>query len=120
MFNPSKILTIGLGFTFLANAIGALFEPATFQAIIEHSLIYHNFLSWNPLFVYFIVINDLIIAFCLINDIKVGEISAWAFFWLIGVITVFLSQGTLDGVLTAIEHGAPMGIALYIAIHTDH
>src|SRR2546430_2086968 len=88
------ILRISLGITFAANGIGAFITPETFHNLITHSFIYNHLLEIVPFYIFYIGYNDLALCFLLINGILPKQTALWATFWILGVITVFLSQGT--------------------------
>ncbi len=111
--NTTRLLSIGLALIFLANGIGAFVAPENFRMLITHSFLYNRLLEFVPFYIVFIGYNDLALCFLLINRIMPREVAWWATVWILGVITVFLTQGNVDGLLSALEHGAPLGIALY-------
>lgn len=112
----SYLLSIGLGLTFLASSLSAFLTPDEFQGIIEHSLVFNKILDVVPFFMTLIGLNDLIVCVLLISGQFIKIVAWWATIWLMIVILVFLSQASLDGFFAALEHAAPLGIALYLAL----
>lgn len=112
----NHLLSIGLALTFLANSLSAFLTPDEFREIIEHSLIFNKILDFTPFFITVIGINDLIICVLLLTRLFSKKTAWWATIWISGVVLVFFSQLSLDGVFTALEHGAPLGIALYLVL----
>jgi len=111
-----QILRIGLALTFLANGLGAFLAPNEFMKLTESSFLYKDLMKAAPFFIYYIGLNDFCLAFLLINKIWPVETAWWAVFWILGVISVFLTQGNTAGYLGVIDHGSALAIALYLAL----
>jgi len=117
--NLSYLLSIGLALTFLATSLTAFLHPNDFKELIQNSFVFSKTLDFIPFFVTFIGINDLLIAILLVTKLLPKIAAWWATLWVLSVILVLLTQKEFSGLLDAIEHGAPLAIALYLSLHKD-
>lgn len=115
-FDLNYLLSVALGLTFLANSLSAFLTPDEFRGVIEHSLVFNKILDFIPFFITIIGFHDLTVSVLLISRLFSKIVVWWATIWIIIVISVLLSQAGLDGFFTALEHAAPLGIALYLAL----
>ncbi len=107
---------VGLALAFLASSLSAFFTPNEFHDIITQSLVFNKTLDVVPFFITLIGVSDLIVCLLLFSRLFSKVAALWATLWLSCVIVVFLSQQSLGGFLAAIDHGAPLGIALYLLL----
>lgn len=110
------LLQLGLGLTFLASSLTAFLNPGEYREIIEHSVLFSPLLEKLPFFVSLIGINDLTIGFLLLTRSLPKMAAWWATAWLTGLVFVLLSQASQEGFLTAMEHAAPLAVAIYLAV----
>lgn len=87
--NYNFLIRLGLGMIFIANALTALFAPAEFIELIEHSFV-ANLLPVSPeaFAGTVIVLNDALVGLLLISGFAARRIAIWAALWLIGVMIV--------------------------------
>jgi|SRR5579872_6277341 len=114
--NINYFLSIALAVTFFANSLSAFFTPDEFTGIIKHALFFNKVLYYIPFFVIVIGFNDLLVCILLISRQFTKATRWWTVIWISFVILVFIAQLSLDGIFTALEHSAPLGIALYLAL----
>ena len=113
-FDLRYLLSAALGVTFLSNSLSGFFTPDEFTGIIQHAFLFNKVLDVIPFFVTLIGVNDLIVCVLLLSG-KFPKVTAWwAVSWITIVIVVFLANFSVDGLFTALEHGAPLGVALYL------
>lgn len=109
------ILNLALALTFIAMAAKAFFSPDEISDPINNSLIFKDILDKIP--VSAIGIHDAIIGILLAFRVLPKFINAWAVIWISTVIILLITNMSADGLLDALEHGAPLGIALYLSIN---
>src|SRR5258708_6166209 len=100
-----QFLRIGLAMVFLAHGLITFLSPDEMKKLTDSSFLYKDLMKVAPFFIYYIGLNDFCLAFLLINKILPVETAWWAVFWILGVMSVFLTQGNTAGYLGAIEHG---------------
>lgn len=112
------ILRISLALTFLANSLKAFLDPSEIHHLVEHSSTFKLFYEKIPAFNQLIGLHDFIIALLLIISFKavLKFVAVWAVIWIAVVITVFLSHQSSHENLEALEHAAPLAIAIYLSL----
>lgn len=109
------ILNLALAFTFFAMALKAFFSPDEISDPINNSVIFKDILDKIPISL--IGIHDAIIGLLLALRIFPKLINTWAAIWVGTVIILLITSMTVAGLLDAIEHTAPLGIALYLSLN---
>jgi len=109
------ILSLGLALTFVAMAVKAFISPDEISDVIANSVIFKNILDKVP--IQLIGIHDAIIGIFIAFRVLPKLINTWAVIWIGTVIILLLSSMNISGLLDAIEHAAPLGIALYLSIN---
>lgn len=109
------ILNLALALTFLAMAVKAFTHPHEIHEVIENSLIFNNILGGVPITL--IGIHDAAVGLLLIFKVWPKLVTTWAAIWISTVIMLLISSMNINGLLDAIEHAAPFGIALYLSIN---
>ncbi len=114
-----EILRLGAVLTFFAHSMIAFLIPLEFERLLEGSFIFHPIIDSFPLLITLVGINDLCIALLLSLDKYLAFVGLWAALWISGVLVVILSQSqgiTTSSLIEILAHGAPLGIALFLAL----
>lgn len=109
------ILNPALALTFLVMAAKAFISPDELSDVINNSVIFRDILNKVPLSL--IGIHDAAIGLLLIFRVLPKLVTAWAAIWVSIVIILLITGMNVNGLLDAIEHAAPLGIALYLSIN---
>lgn len=108
------ILNLALALTFFAMAAKAFVSPDEISEVIENSLIFKDILAKVP--VQLIGIHDAFIGILFTLRLFPKLVTIWAAIWVGTVIILLISSVNVNGLLEAIEHATPLGIALYLSI----
>lgn len=107
-------LNLALALTFFAMTAKSFISPDEINDVINNSLIFKNILDKVP--VQLIGIHDAIVGILLTFRLFPKFVTAWAAIWIGTVIILLITSMNTEGLLDAIEHAAPLGIALYLSI----
>ena len=108
------ILNLALALTFFAMAAKSFIAPDEINEVIENSLIFKDILDKVPIFL--IGIHDATVGTLIALRVWPKLVTTWAAIWLGTVIILLITSMSVEGLLDAIEHAAPLGIALYLSI----
>lgn len=96
-------------------AVKAFIFPDEISDPITNSLLFKEIFGKVP--VPIIGIHDALVSILIALRIAPKLIYTWAAIWLSAVIVLLISSMNASGLLDALEHAAPLGIALYLAIN---
>lgn len=108
------ILNLALALTFFAMAAKSFIAPDEISEVIENSLIFKDLLEKMPVFL--IGIHDALVGVLIALRLWPKLVTTWATIWIGTVIILLITSMNIEGLLDAIEHAAPLGIALYLSI----
>ncbi|MBI2337934.1 hypothetical protein HYU95_02015 [Candidatus Daviesbacteria bacterium] len=95
-------------------AAKAFVSPDEISEVISNSLFFKDTLGQVPIFL--IGIHDAAIGLLLTFRVLPTLITTWVVIWVGMVIILLIGSMSVEGLLDAIEHAAPLGITLYLKI----
>ena len=110
--DPTIILRIGLALVFISNFLMPFLAPYDYADLVNHSFLGQIFHVNSQTFGIFTGINDAIVGSLLILGLCTRYVTAYACFWIVGVMTVYGTGRYLD----VLEHVGFLSIAVYLLI----
>ena len=113
--NSTAIIRIGLAIVFISNALMPFLASDDYIDLVNHSFLVQLFHVNPQTFGMFTGLNDATVALLLILGWHTRYVGAYAFFWIIGVMTIYGIGHYLD----VLEHIGFLSMSMYLLIATS-